>query len=93
MSFIRQGLKRAAELRLSRKKGNNRPHMVYCLPIHNYVGVTTNFERRMREHRYNGKDIAGAYELTTVQTKLEAYQIERIFHELLCEGSSYKIYK
>lgn len=58
----------------------NKPYRVVYMLSNGYVGSTNNFERRMAEHRCNGKDVEGAQIVFASYDKKEALAVERAYH-------------
>ena len=66
---------------------------VYCLPKENYVGMTTQLKKRLRNHiNDNGRNTTGVYVLGKYATKKEALAIEASYHAkgYLGRNSTYK---
>ena len=55
---------------------------VYCLPEENYVGMTSCFSERIRNHKSanHNRNIKGAYVLGKYKTKREALDVESSYH-------------
>ena len=64
-------------------------HYVYFLPISNYVGMTCNIRRRMRQHKENGVDISNYSILGKFDRSVEAHLFETSYHVAGYNGYQY----
>ena len=54
-------------------------HQIYFLPKENYCGLSTDVERRLKEHKYYHKrNVDGCEILYETYSRLEAFRIERL---------------
>ena len=64
-------------------------YYVYCLPKEMYVGMTRSPEKRMREHRNNGKNTDKRIILVSTKSKKLAHVVETLLHILGFDGFRY----
>lgn len=63
--------------------------LVYYLPKENYIGMTKSYEKRMRKHRANGKDISRSFILISTKREKLAHLLETILHMFGFKGFRY----
>ena len=63
-------------------------YTVYYLPEEHYVGITNQLYVRVKNHRSKGRNVEGHRILFTCETKREALDIERKFHDVLSFNGS-----
>ena len=61
-------------------------YVIYCLPDHNYIGMTNNVEYRMNGHRHHGKNTANVEILHHYESKEIAAAVESFYHSLGWDG-------
>tara|TARA_R110000787_G_scaffold94579_1_gene197326 strand:+ start:814 stop:1281 length:468 start_codon:yes stop_codon:yes gene_type:complete len=73
--------KNAAYLKAYQESKKNGFYIVYLLPKHNYVGMSSGLVYRLRNHKSLGRDVSDVQILGKYKTKQEARAIEDSYHK------------
>lgn len=70
-------------------KKNEGKFFIYYLPKERYIGMTKNFNKRIKKHEVRGKNIKYAFVVLKTKRMKLAHLVETIFHMLGFNGFRY----
>ena len=83
--------KRAAQKKALAESKKDGLYTVYLIVNENYVGMTSDLNKRFIKHKSKGKDVSDVKILSKYKTKREALDVEAGYHKLGYNGK--RIYK